>query len=221
MLDRLLSILAPHYCSGCGNQGGLLCGNCKYDIISDMTAGCVVCGAPAAADGICGSCRTHYDRAWLIGERKGSLQRLIGLYKFERARAGHEALADLLHAALPQLPADAVVVPVPTLPAHIRQRGYDHMWLIARRFARLRGLPVQRQLVRTSTTVQRGATAKVRRQQAKDAFGHVGTVSAGVPYVLIDDVMTTGATIEYAAKELRAAGAAQVWVAVIARQTLD
>jgi ComF family protein len=149
------------------------------------------------------------------------LQRLIGLYKFERARAGYRSLAGLLDAALPQLPPDAVVVPVPTLPSHIRQRGYDHMLLISRRFAKHRGLTLQQPLTRANKTVQRHATAVVRRRQAEHAFGHAITLNPDIPYVLIDDVMTTGATIEFAAGALRRAGARQVWVAVIARQTLD
>lgn len=221
MLDDMLAIFAPHYCSGCGKQGGLLCGNCKYDIINDMQDGCVVCRAPAPDTGICQKCRTTYDRAWLVGPREGALQRLIGLYKFERARAGYKALADLLDATIPQLPTNAVIVAVPTLPSHIRQRGYDHMHLIARRFAKRRGLSLVRPLSRVNATVQRHATAKVRRQQAEHAFGVQLNINGDVPYVLIDDVMTTGATIEFAAAALRQAGARQVWVVVIARQTLD
>jgi len=69
--------------------------------------------------------------------------------------------------------------------------------------------------------MQRHASAVERDRQAKAAFAVKGAITKHVPYVLVDDVVTTGATIKYAAQALLDAGASQVWVAVVARQTLD
>lgn len=169
---------------------------------------------------LCLSCRTPYERAWVVGERSGVLQRLIGLYKFERARAGFDPLADLLARSLPDLPVDVVVVPVPTVASHIRERGYDHMLLISKRFAKKRNLKLERLLCRKTNTKQRQASSGKRNMQAKAAFGVRGVVSPDKVYLVMDDVITTGATIKYATKALRGAGAKHVWVAAIARQPL-
>jgi ComF family protein len=171
--------------------------------------------------GVCNTCRVPYERAWQVGQRKDVLQRLVGLYKFERARSAYKDLSGLLDAVVPMLPADAIIVPVPTVASHIRERGYDHTALVARDFAHRRGLRYQHVLGRTTTTTQRHATARQRIAQAKVAFAVTGAIVPCVPYVLIDDIVTTGASVVYASKALKDAGASQVWVAIVARQTLD
>jgi len=221
MIDTLLSIVAPHHCCGCGKSGVLLCPNCKYNIISETKNVCLACGRPSFRPGVCNTCKVPYSRAWFVGERKDVLQRLVGLYKFERVKSAYNDLASLLDNVLLQLPDSTVIVPIPTVPAHIRERGYDHTLLLARRLGRIRKLPVARILVRNTNTMQRHATAAARGLQAKIAFKVVGVVDENINYLIVDDVVTTGATVRYAAKALKDAGASQIWVAVLARQTLD
>lgn len=222
MLDSLLSLIAPHYCSGCGERGTLLCDNCKYDIILEPYEACVSCQKLAAPiKGICTECKVPYDRAWCVADRRDHLQRLVDGYKFTNAFAAYKPLADLLHERLPELPGDTVIVPVPTVASHIRQRGYDHMLLIARRFARLRHLSLETDLRRLTSTKQRDASRSQRIEQAKAAFACSKQLSANATYLLLDDVMTTGATMRYAAQALRDAGASTVWCATISRQPLD
>ena len=182
---------------------------------------CVVCHRPTSQTWLCRSCNAPYEKAWVVGERNGTLQRLIGFYKFERARSAYKQLGDLLSDALPDLPAETVVVPVPTTPNRIRERGYDHMLLIAKHLARSRGLQCRQLVERQTNTKQRQSTAKQRLAQAKRAFVVRAAIEPDVPYLLIDDVITTGATIRYASQALRYAGAKHVWVAIIARQTFD
>jgi ComF family protein len=170
---------------------------------------------------LCNACIVPYERVWVVDERDGVLQRLIGLYKFERAKSAYKHLADLLLAVLPELPANTVIVPIPTTFSRIRERGYDHMLLVAKYVARVRGLKCQPLIHRKTNTKQRQATAKQRVTQAKQAFEVRGKIDGSIPYLLIDDVVTTGATIRYASQALRDAGAEHVWVGVIARQTLD
>jgi len=161
-----------------------------------------------------------YERAWVVGERDGTLQRLVGLYKFERARSAYKALGDLLIETLPDLPANTIVVPVPTTPSRIRERGYDHILLIAKYVAKARGLECRQLIKRRTKTKQRQSTARQRITQAKLAFAVYEKLDTDIPYLLVDDVVTTGATIRYASQALRDAGAKHVWVAVIARQAL-
>lgn len=162
-----------------------------------------------------------YRRAWCVADRRDHLERLINGYKFANTRAAYRPLAELLHARLPELPENTVIVPVPTVSSHIRQRGYDHMLLIARHFARLRRRSVATGLQRTTSTKQRGAGRKQRIDHAKAAFVCRAPLDSSHIYLLIDDVITTGATVHYAARALRDAGATTVWVASISRQPLD
>ncbi len=181
---------------------------------------CVSCNRPTGRLWLCNTCKMPYEQAWLVGERSGTLQRLVGLYKFERAKSAYQSLGKLLLDVLPELPPETVVIPVPTTPARIRERGYDHMLLVARYVAKTRNLKSQQLIKRQTNTKQRQANAKQRLAQAKQAFIVDRPVNPDIPYLIIDDVVTTGATIKYTAQTLRDAGAKHVWVAVIARQTL-
>lgn len=220
MIDRLLQIIAPHYCYGCGILPSPLCPNCKYDIEDEPFSGCVMCAAPTAV-GICHTCSSAFSRAWCVSERSGPMKRLINAYKFERVRSAYAPLADSLDASLPELPRQTVLVPVPTIAAHIRIRGYDQVDLICHRLATRRSLPVERVLTRASISQQRGHSRKERFDQARAAFRCDRVLDSTRTYMLIDDVITTGATITYAAQALRNAGAKDVWIAVLARQPLD
>jgi ComF family protein len=220
MLDKVLDFVAPHYCCGCDKIGVLLCSNCKNNIICEQKMFCVVCCKPTGNMWLCRSCRVPFERAWVVGERDGVLQRLVGTYKFQRAKSGYKVLGDLLLAVLPELPSGTVIVPVPTVSSHVRERGYDHMILIAKYVAKARGLKLEPLLCRRTSTKQRQSTAVQRTEQAKQAFSVNGNINADVSYLLIDDVITTGATIKYASKALRDAGAKHIWVAAIARQRL-
>lgn len=220
MIDKLLSFVAPHPCSGCQKPGSLLCSDCKYDIVSEPFGGCVVCGEVSEA----GICRRHgvsYETAWCVGERGGALQRLVGTYKFQNTRAAFWILANLLDERLPSFDDKVVIVPVPTVTAHVRERGYDHVGLIARRLAKLRGASVENLVARATKTIQRHAPKEVRKTQADRAFGLRAGVSPDKTYLILDDVITTGATVEAIARLLRRAGARRAWVAAVARQPLD
>jgi len=112
-------------------------------------------------------------------------------------------------------------VVVPTVRSHIRQRGYDHIDLIARQFAAMRGLPIRYLLRRATTDVQHLVGREERRTQADRAFELVETddLSMG-PILLIDDIITTAATVTAASKLLSQTGL-PVWVAALAYQPLD
>lgn len=221
MLDDLLSIIAPHLCYGCGKTGALLCQYCKYDIANDKNEVCLSCLKPSTGGRVCSRCDVAYERGWLVGFRDGSLKDLIDAYKFQRVRAGYKALAELLDASLPELPRRTVIVPVPTVSSHIRERGYDHMILIAKELGHLRHLPVRPLVKRLTKLTQHDLGANERQKAASRAFMVETELDPAATYLLLDDVMTTGATVNYAAKALRKAGAEHVFVAVVARQTLD
>ncbi len=162
-----------------------------------------------------------YSLSTYVGERTDALKRLIDDSKFESCRAGCDAQADLLHGVIPQLEASAVIVPLPTIAAHIRQRGYGHTERIAHRLANCRNVaydPIVKRTIRQY--VQHGANRATRLKQAKMSFVVHARLSPEVQYVLIDDVVTTGASMRYAARALREAGANTVWAFATSRQSM-
>jgi len=220
MLDRVLKSIAPHYCYGCGVCGTVLCDCCKNYIQDDPFLGCVVCGASLTShDNLCSHHQLPYQRLWCIAKRKGALEKLIDAYKFERAVAVADKLAELLDESLPDLPKNTVLVPIPTAPRNIRLRGYDHMLKIAKILAKKRSWRVERSLARRNNVTQHFAkNATKRRQQAETFFRVKRQVDPSVPYLIIDDIFTTGSTVKASADCLKRAGAVDIWVAVIARQ---
>lgn len=221
MIDGVLEVLAPHSCCGCGYQGSLLCEFCKYDITSDPFTQCLICLQPTSGDNLCKRCLNNspFTRAWCLGERRGSLKSLLDRYKFDSARRAGVIVADMLDVSLPVLPAGIHVAPVPTAPSHRRVRGFDHTRLIAKRLAALRAIPVSRALIREGGRTQHFLGKADRLTVAREGLRVRGSVPACV--LLLDDIYTTGATVRACADVLRDHGAQEIFVAVIARQTLD
>ena len=217
----LIDTLIPHYCCSCGEIGRVLCDYCKYDIINEPFGRCVTCMRPTARrTHLCGDCAQPYTQAWCVGERSGPLKDTINKYKFDSVRQAAAVLAELLDDVVPIFPHDICVVPVPTIATHARQRGFDHIVRLAKRFAHIRGYAYQAPLHRTDKSHQQGSSRSERIRQAKRAFS-CDSLDSSVHYLLIDDVYTTGATLHYAAKAMRDAGACSVYVAVISRQPLE
>ena len=218
MIDTLLSFIAPHSCCSCGDIGRLLCQSCKYDIITEGFCVCVLCEKPTQSSAICGRCRlaTGITDAWCVGYREGSLKALLDAYKFRSSREASGYLAELLDAALPFLPEDIVITWVPTAPSHVRTRGMDHTRRVATRLAKQRGYTVGSYLERTSGDMQH---LKTRRQRLRDADKNIiSTRTAPDTVIIIDDILTTGATMTACVKKLRSAGSKQIYVAIAARQ---
>lgn len=220
-IDTLLSYIAPHYCYGCDATGSLLCRSCLEAEKQHHCRVCVICGQPCANGNACRRHALPYEALDCVLWRRGAVARLIDDYKFHRVRAASGVLARILDELLPEYDASTVVVPVPTAPANIRKRGYDHILLIAQQFARRRGLRVERPLVRQTNVTQHYArSAAERRKQAQQFFRACG-VRADVPYLILDDIFTTGSTIAAAAQTLRAAGARDIRVGIVARHGND
>ena len=217
MIDIFLKYIAPHRCYGCGKVGKCLCESCKYYIIEEPFRRCLSCLKPISQK--CSVCIKSYTKSWCVGELDGVIKELIYDYKFKNLKQAFIELSDLLSASIDELE-DVVVTAIPTLPNHIRRRGYDHTKLIAVRFAKLRGLKYEDTIIRISKTTQHNSTASMRWKQAQKSFT-AKKVKKHIRYLLIDDIVTTGATIENASKCLLKAGAKEVYVATIARQTLD
>ena len=172
-----------------------------------------------------------FDRAVAYGLYRGTMRSLLHLLKYDGMEPVAQPLGALLAAqvaALPAIPAAMTVVPVPLFGGKRRQRGFNQAELLARavaRSGRQHGLALHvetKLLQRTrATESQAGLSPHGRRRNVQGAFAVPGAGDkkplAGRDLLLIDDIYTTGATARAAAGALRRAGAAQVWVATVAR----
>lgn len=219
MIDTILSLLAPHRCSSCGEIGAVLCESCKNDIISDSFSGCVLCTRPCGKRGLCERCahRANITQAWCVAERRDGLKTMLDAYKFESKRGASVMCAELLDKALPVLPEGIAVVSIPSASATVRARGFDHMGRIADEFARRRGLKRAWPLERASAVTLHFLSAKERRKLGTTLFSLSGK-AAPDQVLLLDDIVTTGTTLRAASQLLHDAGARNIYVAAIARQ---
>jgi len=177
---------------------------------------------PLDAQGRCGLCRSGlrgFDAAYCFGAYEGSLRELIHLYKYGKVKTLARPLSDLLMAALPRDERLDAIVPVPLHWRRRWQRGFNQSELLAREIARRTGLDVLPVLRRVrATSAQAGLSNRGRRQNVAAAFQcrHGGRVK-GKRLLLIDDVMTTGATAAACAAALGRAGAERIALLAIAR----
>jgi len=198
---------------------------------------CVTCGRPLEAyplrEGealLCPACKTgqyEFDRARSYAVYEGALIRAIVLLKFEEMTPlGHwfgEQLAELVRRGGEELAAD-VVVPVPLHRDRQRERGYNQADLIARPLARRLGLPCRPVLlVRTKPRPDKlHLSLEERWSSVRGAFAaKPGSRVDNLRVLLVDDVMTTGATLDACARALRQAGARTVIGLTVARALGD
>lgn len=158
------------------------------------------------------------NRVWICTGYDGPAKELIYKLKFQRAKAGAKNIAVVMDHLLPDIPEDVIICHVPTASARVRQRGYDQSELIARHLARKRKLPQKVLLRRFGKSRQVGSGRRERFEHLKKALKvRPRTITGGEHVLLIDDITTTGATLEAAANVIRKAGAKTVDAIVFAQ----
>ena len=221
LTEKLISLVAPHYCIVCGDEGAVVCEWCMPDFATPLPSRCYACKSQTDDSLVCKKCRktSRIKRAWVRTSYEGNPKQLIHDFKFERKTAAALPAARLLAETLPYLTPDTLITHIPTAPDRVRQRGYDHAKLLAEALARELGLKHTILLIRLTRTRQVGAKRKKRLSQMQNAFRSVNSTELQKATVLlVDDLVTTGATIESAAKCLKTAGAKTVNAAVFAQK---
>ena len=226
-----LDLVFPPLCPVCDGSLGTgrrdpLCGACWEGFERIAPPWCRCCGAPLGIEGLCGDCRSRrprfaYARAAVL---YGDLVReAIHAFKFGGQRGLAAPLGDLLAGlGLSALPGGVpdVLVPVPLHPRRARERGFNQALLLARRLEGVWGVPAATDALRrvALTRPQTELAAPERRRNVRDAFAvRRPELIAGRHVVLVDDVLTTGATAGECARILTRAGAATVGVVTVAR----
>lgn len=225
----ILDLVFPPLCVVCREPAERhLCDACIAAMPRITAPICSRCGRPtgsgAGRNDLCGVCRQAapaFDACRAYGQYAGKLGDAVRAVKYHGKTAAVPALAELMAQVLcddPLLRQGVVLVPVPLHPRRRRQRGFNQAELLARTVARQTGREVHSLLLAKvkNTRPQVGLSAPERRANLRDAFQvRPGSLPAG-PLVLVDDVITTGATFGECARALRDAGARQVFALALA-----
>jgi ComF family protein len=231
-VDALLAVLLAPSCAACEQlldepTRGPVCAACWASILPITPPVCDRCGDPlptwreiSVPLGVCARCRRmrrSVDRSRAIGEYAGALRAIIHALKYEARRTLARRIGRLMRERGAEMLAGAAcVIPVPLHGSRRRHRGFNQ----ARDLARHLGPPVIHALRRTrATATQTDLPAAQRHRNVRDAFAVTrrGRPLAGRVVVLVDDVSTTGATLDACARALKAAGVAEVRALTAAR----
>ena len=222
--QTLLDLLLPPRCVACERNTGWLCPDCLKSIELIPRPVCPLCGQATSSSGRCLSCRNRplqIDGIRAVGYLEGALQTAIHRFKYSNVRPLATPLGELATEYLEHNPLPVeTIVPVPLHAARLCERGYNQAALLAKKVGSQTGLPVvDGRLLRVKSTVpQVGLNAQQRRNNVKGAFRCTDDGMRGHRVLLVDDVCTTGATLEACSLALRDAEVKHVWGLVLARE---
>lgn len=230
-LEALRDLFYPSHCAHCGVsvRAGWICSTCRADIRPVTDPKCETCSHsyPGMDEhrscANCGDRQFYFDTAVGVMQGRGVLRDLIHHFKYGHAAWLAEPLAELLAEGLDdQRLVDRTfdgIVPVPLHPKRQREREYNQAELLAREMGRKTGLSVRNVLQRTRYTVtQTHFDRQQRMQNLREAFSLRQNASVlGLNLLLVDDVFTTGSTLDECARVLISAGAETVCALTLAR----
>lgn len=203
----------------------MLCSSCCDSLPRIIPPLCPQCGKPQPGEILCSSCvswQAEIDGIRSPFQFNGLIRQAVHQLKYRNLKALAKPLAKLLgdYLTTNPLPGD-ILVPVPLHPRRLRERGHNQSHLLARELSSLINLPVIDDcLTRKHHTPPQAKTSTVeeRRSNVNNAFTCVNNILQDRQVLLIDDVSTSGATLDACAAALKAAGSISVWGLVLARE---
>lgn len=232
LLERVLALVFPDDCRVCGEplrevSRIPVCGRCLSDpapLVADYS--CVSCRtpflnrSPLDESGRCALCRlglNGFDAVYSYGSYEGSLRKLIHLFKYGGVQPLARVFGNFLAVALPRELRFDLIVPMPLHWTRRWHRRYNQAALLAREVSRRWNVPMKNAVKRRRATIpQAGLSSAQRRQNVSGVFA-VKQKLAGTHVLLVDDVLTTGASASACARALKRAGAARVTILALAR----
>ena len=222
--DLLLDLLFPRLCVGCGTEGNFLCDSCIGTLPQLQTPFCDRCGLPIPENIICPDCKNlplTIDGIRSVYHHEGLAREAVHSLKYKNMKTLANPLAALMANYLADNPFEIdTLVAAPMHAKRLRTRGYNQPELLARELSHLTGLYFAKDsLIRTKyTTSQVSLTADDRRNNVDGAFECKDRFFQDKKVLLIDDVCTTGATLNACAIALKKGGAASVWGLTLSRE---
>lgn len=215
--------LLPQQCLLCGDAATdlSLCEHCRTDLPWHSSSACPVCALPNPGGERCGACLKHppaFDATRAILDFDFPVNALLRRYKYAGFLAIAEIMGTLLAEQIQNENWPDLVIPMPLHPSRLKERGFNQAVEIARIVCGRTGLPLERNAcsrIRT-TPSQAGLPLQARRKNLRGVFACNLDLS-GRRVVLLDDVMTTGASLDELARCVKDAGAAHVACWVVAR----
>lgn len=218
IFEKLLTSFTPVNCLYCGIEGANLCDGCLPAAFDIVPSRCFACKQVTDNHKVCLKCLKMYpmDSVYVGTAYSGYAKQLVYAMKFRPDRTVCGNIACWLDEAMSHIEADIVTF-VPTARVRVRQRGFDHAYLIARDFAKRRQLPFEQLLVRHGNSRQVGSEKKARTAQVTGAYSAKIKLE-GQKVLVIDDITTTGATLGEASRVLKKNGALSVSALVFAQK---
>jgi ComF family protein len=223
VLERVLHAVLPAPCLFCGGGSARegLCSGCLQDLPGHGQARCMVCAIDLESGGVCGTCLRRppaFDRVRAACSYAFPIDAAIQRLKYSPDLTLVAPLAALLADLAENEPRPQVLVPMPASQARLRSRGFNHATELARLVARRHGLRLdQFAVARVKDGLPQASLPwDERARNVRGAF-HCRVDLSGMRVVIVDDVMTTGATLEELARTLKRSGAREVDAWVLAR----
>jgi ComF family protein len=225
LAELVIDSFFPRRCVGCGEVGSFLCSNCCGKLPRFLPPICPKCGKPQTSGILCPSCRqsqTQIDGIRSPYRFDEVVRKAIHQLKYQNLKAISLCLAELLADYLQSnpLPGEAII-PVPLHPRRLRERGYNQSALLAQGLGKLTNLLVIEDCLIRVKQVRpqvKASNVEERQRNVANAFTCRDGRVSGKQIILIDDVCTSGATLESCATALKSRGAASVWGLTLARE---
>jgi len=207
LFEHLFTFIAPYNCLVCDTEGSIICSSCKSNLKTPPQA-CFICQTPSIQGKTCENCRkqTNLSHVWIAADNDETTKELLKLLKKDFSREAAKLMANIMASTLPLLPKNTLIIPVPAKNSSVRARSFDQSKLIAKELSKLVQRPYQ------------GALVHVGKKDNQAFRLKKGAVIQGQKILLVDDTLSSGRTLQAAAKSLNDQKTAALAAIVYSRQ---
>ena len=223
--NEVIDFFFPRSCIECGKVGDFICPQCSGKLPRPIPPLCPRCGKPEPTGTFCHECwgkRNGLDSMRSVFIFDGTVRKAVHLLKYYNLHSISECLGSYMAEYYQNngLSGD-ILVPVPLHESRIKERGYNQSLMLAAAISSRVDIPVEAEAItriRNNRPQARTGSVEERRKNMENAFNHTGNAVNGLDVIVVDDVCTSGATLEACASVLKAAGARRVTGFTLARE---